>query len=196
MLIDGTSSQVDVGSARYVSWSVSSPGRPARLHPNAYVVKDQRATRHFYEDLLGLPLVATWTEIDDIARGAYCHTFFALADGSALAFFQFAEPGDHETFGPSFRPTPFVHIALSVDDDTQRATRARLEEDGVPTLTIDHGYCVSLYVTDPDGLVVELTRDHPDVEVINQTRRALAAEDLERWLAGDHTSNNEWRVTT
>jgi catechol 2,3-dioxygenase-like lactoylglutathione lyase family enzyme len=32
-----------------------------RLHHNAYVVRDQRATQHFYEGLLGMPLVATWT---------------------------------------------------------------------------------------------------------------------------------------
>src|SRR4051812_42480060 len=29
----------------------------ARLHHNAWVTKDQEATRRFYEDLIGLPLV-------------------------------------------------------------------------------------------------------------------------------------------
>ena len=31
---------------------------PSRLHHNAYVSKDLEATRAFYEDLSGLPLVA------------------------------------------------------------------------------------------------------------------------------------------
>ena len=35
---------------------------PLRLHHNAYVVKDQEANRRFLEDLLGIPLVATWCE--------------------------------------------------------------------------------------------------------------------------------------
>ena len=33
--------------------------RPTRLHHYAYPTKDQEATRAFYEDMIGLPLVAT-----------------------------------------------------------------------------------------------------------------------------------------
>ena len=69
---------------------------PERLHHHAYVVKDQEANRRFLEDVLGIPLVATWCEKGWRAEigheVAYCHTFFGLADGSALAFFQFADP--------------------------------------------------------------------------------------------------------
>jgi hypothetical protein len=36
--------------------------RPRRLHHAAWVTRDQEATRHFYEDIIGLPLVATWAE--------------------------------------------------------------------------------------------------------------------------------------
>jgi glyoxylase I family protein len=35
---------------------------PLRLHHNAYVVKDHEANRRFLEDLLGIPLIATWCE--------------------------------------------------------------------------------------------------------------------------------------
>ncbi len=51
----------------------------ARLHHNAYVTRDQEATRAFYEDLMGFPLVATWCEADELfgAERVYCHTFFA-----------------------------------------------------------------------------------------------------------------------
>ncbi len=59
---------------------------PSRLHHNAYVSKDLEATRAFYEGLIGLPLVATWSEADELfgAKRVYCHTFFGLGDGSAL----------------------------------------------------------------------------------------------------------------
>ena len=89
----------------------------ARLHHNAWVTRDQEATRQFYEDLIGLPLVATWSEADELfgAERVYCHTFFGLADGSALAFFQFANPKDQELFGPTMPETPFSHIALKVE---------------------------------------------------------------------------------
>jgi len=58
---------------------------------------------------------------------------------------------------------------------------------------VDHGYCRSLYVVDPDDLTVELTVDAPDVEAINEVRRRDAASELARWLAGDHRPNNNLR---
>ena len=36
----------------------ASPG-PTRLHHHATVTDDQEATRRFYEDVIGMPLVAT-----------------------------------------------------------------------------------------------------------------------------------------
>ena len=39
--------------------------RPDRLHHHAFVVTDQETTRRFYEDVVGLPLVATWCEQED-----------------------------------------------------------------------------------------------------------------------------------
>jgi glyoxylase I family protein len=41
--------------------------------------------------------------------------FFGLADGSALAFFQFADPSDQAEFGPQMPFSPFHHTALQVD---------------------------------------------------------------------------------
>jgi len=55
--------------------------RPQRLHHAAWVTRDQEATRHFYEDILGLPLVATWAERAPSTGREYCHTFFALGAG-------------------------------------------------------------------------------------------------------------------
>jgi catechol 2,3-dioxygenase-like lactoylglutathione lyase family enzyme len=63
---------------------------PSRLHHTAYVSKDLEATRKFYEDVIGLPLVATWCESDMLfgAERTYCHCFFGLGDGGALAFYR------------------------------------------------------------------------------------------------------------
>ncbi len=172
--------------------------RVARLHHNAWVTRDQEATRRFYEDLIGLPLVATWSETDELfgAERVYCHTFFGLADGSALAFFQFANPEDQELFGPTMPQTPFSHIALKVDNDTQHEVAERLSDAGYTdpdTFVLEHGYCRSLYVRDPNGLLVELTADHPEADAISATRASSAHADLVKWLDGDHTSNNTYR---
>ena len=100
---------------------------PSRLHHTAYTSKNLEATRHFYEDIIGLPLVATWCEKDELfgKERTYCHCFFALADGGALAFFQFADKEDADLFSPPIPPTPFHHIALNVDRDTQKGFQLR-----------------------------------------------------------------------
>ena len=41
---------------------------PTRLHHNAYVTHDMEATRHFYEDLIGMPLTAICQEMYQDAR--------------------------------------------------------------------------------------------------------------------------------
>lgn len=171
---------------------------PSRLHHNAYVTKDQEATRAFYEDLVGLPLVATWSEQDELfgAERVYCHTFFGLGDGSALAFFQFADAEDAELFDPELVSSPFRHIALKVSDELQAAIAERLEAaDWKPkgTFVLDHGYCRSLYTEDPNGLLLEFTVDAPEAAKIAADRLPRAHNELATWLAGDHTSNNTYR---
>jgi glyoxylase I family protein len=171
---------------------------PSRLHHTAYVTKDQERTRQFYEDVIGMPLVATWCESDELFGKVrtYVHTFFGIGDGGALAFFQFADPNDQAEFGPKMPASPFHHIALKVDAETQAGIEARIAKAGIQppdTYVLEHGYCRSVYVTDPNGLILEFTHDHPAVEQITKDRRADAHLELKRWLAGDHTSNNTYR---
>lgn len=176
----------------------TSRSLPSRLHHTAYVSRDLEATRKFYEDVIGMPLLATWCEKDLLfgAERTYCHAFFGLSDGGALAFFQFADAGDQEQFGPKMPFTPFQHVALKVDEATQADIEKRLAAAGYKepeSFVLEHGYCRSVYVTDPNGMIVEFTLDHPDVEKINAARRADAHRELKRWLAGDYTSNNTYR---
>lgn len=171
---------------------------PSRLHHTAYVSKNLEATREFYEDVIGLPLVAAWCESDELfgAERTYCHVFFELGDGSALAFFQFARPEDQALFGPKMPESPFHHVALNVEADVQKGIEERLRAAGYtePKMyVLEHGYCRSLYAVDPDGMIVEFTVDHPDAEQISATRRADAHAELKRWLAGDHRNNNMFR---
>lgn len=171
---------------------------PSRLHHTAYVTKDMEATRKFYEDVIGLPLVATWSESDELfgAVRTYCHCFFGLGDGGALAFFQFEKPEDQAQFGPQMPFSPFHHIALNVDAETQKGIEERLKAAGYTepgSFVLEHGYCRSVYATDPNGMIVEFTLDAPRAGEINATRRGQAHEELKKWLGGDHTSNNTYR---
>ncbi|MDT5055532.1 MAG: hypothetical protein QOF66_3898 [Mycobacterium sp.] len=171
---------------------------PMRLHHNAFVTRDQEQNRVFYEEIIGLPLVATWTEVGEMDDGEhlFCHTFYELADGSALAFFQFADQEDQDRFGPDLPPSPFRHIALATDAITQSAIGERIAAAGIVeprTFLIDHGYCISLYITDPNGLLLEFAVDSPDANANSTARRESAHAELARWLGGDHAPNNGLR---
>jgi len=138
--------------------------RPQRLHHYAWVTKDQEANRKFFEDVLGIPLVATWCERTYNPEAGreleYCHTFYELADGGALAFFQFAEPGLYEEMRPRHpKQARFSHIALKVDAKTFAEAEQRLDAAGIPYRLTDHGYCKSLYMQTPDELKLEFTLD-------------------------------------
>lgn len=169
---------------------------PSRLHHTAYVTKDMEATRHFYEDIIGLPLVATWCESDMLfgKERTYCHCFFGIGDGGALAFFQFANKEDEELFVPDIPATPFVHLALNVDEEFQTEVEGRIKAAGLEaTYVLEHGYCRSVYVVDPNGMTVEFTNDDPRAAAGDAARKANAHAELKRWLAGDWTSNNTFR---
>jgi glyoxylase I family protein len=172
---------------------------PLRLHHHAYVVKDHEANRQFFEDVLGIPLIATWCEKTfqpNVGREIeFCHTFFAMADGSALAFFQFADPAVYAKCIAEKPPEIgfFDHIAFKVDDATYDELKRRLAAAALEYRERDHGYCKSIYATSPDGLIVEFTADPPNAAEIDAARRADAHRELKRWLAGDRRVNNQLR---
>jgi len=166
---------------------------PERLHHYAIVIKDQERNRHFLEDILGIPLVATWCERaynPDFGREIeYCHTFYALGDGGALAFFQFAEEEVYERMKPTNLETG-QHMALKVDKSTYDEILRRVEQAGLWHRKVDHGYCASLYLFSPDNLKLEFACDLPGADELAEQRRQDAHSELARWLSGDRRVNN------
>jgi hypothetical protein len=72
-----------------------------------------------------------------------------------------------------------------------RLQKAQWKPEG--TYVLEHGYCRSMYTEDPNGMLLELTVDAPNAKEISELRKTSAHKDLEKWLAGDHTSNNVYR---
>ena len=173
---------------------------PQRLHHHAYVVKDQEKNRQFFEDVLGIPLTATWCEKHHSPwvnrEVAFCHTFYSLADGGALAFFSFA---DDEVYEKTQAAKPaeirsFDHIAFKVDEAGYNELVARIKAHGVTLRETDHGYCKSMYVESPDGLITEFTYDPPMEGGMTLLNRSDAHAELARWMGGDHRTNNDLRA--
>lgn len=153
------------------------------LHHFAWRCRDTEETRHFYEDLLGLPLVHVIKADHVPSTGEYCpyvHIFFAMRDGSFIAFFDL---GDDVVALPSPNTPSWVnHIALRVDSvDALLAAKARLQAAGVEVLGLtDHHIIQSIYFFDPNGLRVELTTPSvSQAEMDAHARRAHA--DLQEW---------------
>jgi catechol 2,3-dioxygenase-like lactoylglutathione lyase family enzyme len=112
-----------------------------KLNHFAYRCRDAEETRHFYEDLLGLPL-AHIIEADHVPSTGeyqpYCHVFFQMGDGSFIAFFDL---GDDVAPEPSPNTPSWVnHIALEVETMEELLdAKKRLEAAGVDVLGVtDH----------------------------------------------------------
>jgi catechol 2,3-dioxygenase-like lactoylglutathione lyase family enzyme len=152
------------------------------LHHNAYRCRDSERTRQFYEDFLGLPLAGT-LEIGETKSGrktAVLHTFYALGDGSFLAFFE--APDMAFDFKPQHDFD--LHIALEVERPVLEPMMARGRAAGIEVRGIsDHGFIDSIYFRDPNGYVIELTAKRPahDHEMNPATNQARVR--LDRWQA-------------
>ncbi|MDB5719462.1 MAG: glyoxalase [Alphaproteobacteria bacterium] len=130
------------------------------LHHFAYRCRNAEETRHFYEDILGMPLVHTVYHDHVPSTGEYhpyFHIFFQMADGGCLAFFDLL---DETGCAPDPETPPWVnHMALNVGTREQLETmKDRLEANDIEVLGIvDHKIFDSIYFFDPNGIRLELT---------------------------------------
>jgi catechol 2,3-dioxygenase-like lactoylglutathione lyase family enzyme len=153
------------------------------LHHFAWRCRNAEETRHFYEDILGLPLVHL-IRLDRVpSTGEYCpyvHLFFEMADGSNIAFFDL---GDDTAALPSPNTPPWVnHIALRLATLDQLETmKQRLADHGIEVLGVtDHHFVRSIYFFDPNGFRLELTVPVAPEETLAGYRRD-ARPALDAW---------------
>ena len=168
-----------------MAWS-SGPANPEEntmlkgLHHNAYRCRDSEETRKFYEDFMGLPLANAF-EISETKSGRptkTLHSFYAMDDGSCLAFFE--DPD---------RPFEFkaqhdfdLHIALEVEPADLHLMLAKGKAAGIETRGIsDHGFIASIYFRDPNGYVIELTAKRPEHDAAMATAAKTAHQALGNW---------------
>ena len=154
------------------------------LHHFAYRCRDAEETRHFYEDILGLPLVHVITQERVPSTQEYAphaHIFFRMTDGSAIAFFDL---GDGQAAEPSPNTAPWVnHLALRVDSVAAlENAMAKLRAAGVDVLGItDHHAIKSIYFFDPNGIRLELTAPVASERGLFEGTERNAHEQLAAW---------------
>lgn len=153
------------------------------LHHFAWRCRDAEETRHFYEDLLGLPLAHLIRAQTVPSTGEHCpyvHLFFQMHDGSFIAFFDL---GDNQRAEPSPNTPAWVnHIALRVSSQQELLqAKERLEQAGVEVLGVtDHHFVESIYFFDPNGLRLELTVQVADAQYMQQAH-AKARSLCDQW---------------
>jgi len=151
-----------------------------KLHHAAYRCRDSEETRKFYEGFLGLPLVNAF-EITETKSGRKTHTlhsFYALDDGSCLAFFEapdrpfdFKEQHDYD-----------LHVAVEVSRADLTKMYEKGKASGIDTRGFaDHGFIDSIYFRDPNGYVVELTAKRENHDADMDPAKNGARDTLARW---------------
>ena len=162
-----------------------APGVGA-IHHFAWKCRDAEETRHFYEDILQLPLVMVVEENDvKTSTGdvlSFTHFFFEMKDGNYIAFFDF---GDDRPAIPDPNTPRFAnHLAFKVDGEEEMLKgKERLESFGIEVDgPLEHEFVRSVYFWDPNGIRLEYTYTSAPREEM-QHYRDKAKQGLQDWIA-------------
>jgi glyoxylase I family protein len=150
---------VDYGAKRealahtYIKPKAERPATTARgVHHLAMICSDIERTIRFYTEVLGFPLVELFENRD---LPSSTHFFFDIGNGNFLAFFDFPEdpmPATRESIGGMH------HVAIAVHPEHFDTIRGRLDGLKIEYFGPDRVEN-SLYFHDPDGALLEITRD-------------------------------------
>jgi catechol 2,3-dioxygenase-like lactoylglutathione lyase family enzyme len=134
------------------------------FHHVALATKDPAATHHFYTEVMGFELVKVVAAPTPGGSGWSKHFFFdtgRTGDGGMIAFWDLRDA----TLGREWRtdlsrslglPVWVNHLAWDAPTlDDLAAHRERWREHGITVTEVDHGFCTSIYATDPNGIMVE-----------------------------------------
>ena len=134
------------------------------FHHLALATRDLDATHAFYTEAMGFTLVKTVVAPTDSDGGWAKHVFYDTgATGSSPSGTCTTTPSATST-----RPSPPAlglpmwvnHIAFHAD--ARRARGVASSAGSTPATTcmeVDHGFCVSIYTVDPNGILVEWCAD-------------------------------------
>jgi catechol 2,3-dioxygenase-like lactoylglutathione lyase family enzyme len=130
------------------------------FHHIAIATRDVKANHEFYTGAMGFSL-----EKVQVGRsgetGHAKHLFYDTGNGEMIAFWDLHDPDLPKDWSPAIAtgvglPIWTNHIAFAASDLEDLARRReRMLAHGVDVMEIDHGWCTSIYATDPNGIMVE-----------------------------------------
>lgn len=134
------------------------------FHHVALATADLAATHAFYTEAMGFELVKAVVAPTDAPGGWAKHVFYDTGGDGMIAFWDLHDPRI-AAVNPSISeglglPIWVNHFAFEAADlDGIAAARQRWLDHGIDVMEIDHGFCVSVYCTDPNGILVEWCTD-------------------------------------
>lgn len=165
------------------------------FHHVAFAARDMTATHRFYTEACGFELAKAVVAPTDAPGGWAKHLFYDTGSssrtdgpdgqpGPMIAFWELHDDrmtGNDTAISTGLGFEPWVnHLAFaaaSVDD--LEARRDRWLAHGNDAMQIDHGFCVSTYTMDPNGILVEFcvdTQPYTDDDKRHAMELLLAAD--------------------
>jgi glyoxylase I family protein len=139
---------------------------PQMLSHAAFISSDTAATVEFFTKILGMDFVAAVLNDQIPSTGEvipYFHSFFRMADGSTIAYFEAPDlPPIPDAPHPAY--DTFRHFAMQVSSiEEVNAWHERLVANDIEVLgPVDHGIMYSIYFHDPDGHRLEIATPTDD----------------------------------
>jgi catechol 2,3-dioxygenase-like lactoylglutathione lyase family enzyme len=132
------------------------------FHHVALATDDIDATHRFYTEAMGFSLAKVVVANTGSEGGGWAkHLFYDTGGGGMLAVWDLHDDTIPSHFNPAISkglglPEWVNHIAFDAPDlEDYDIHRRRWQEYGIEVVEIDHGWCRSIYATDPNGIMVE-----------------------------------------
>jgi len=135
----------------------------------AMATGDMDRTIRFWRDLLGMRLVF------GLGSPGYRHYFFEISERDMIAFFEWPKVRaveEKEHGYPVSGPFIFDHISFGVDTEEDLwELKDRIEAAGfLVSEVINHGFILSIYAYDPNGIPIEFSSNVKGVDVRSDPR--------------------------
>ena len=132
------------------------------FHHIALVTNDLAATHRFYTEAMGFTLAKVVIGPTENSGGWARHVFYDTGDG-LMAFWELHDdqlPAVDPAISTGIGLPAWVnHLAFRAGPDGLIPHRDRWVDHGIDVVELDHGFCVSIYATDPNGILVEWCND-------------------------------------
>ena len=143
------------------------------IHHVAFATRNSKATYEFYNNKLGMPL--THVEIHRQEEGYFKHYFFDMGQDQYMGFFEVSNVGEKPDFRTDISTglglPPWVnHVAFNIGNrECFEEIKSRLKIYKVKMMAeVDHEWCRSVYLLDPNKIMVEFTYTS-DISKFSQT---------------------------